>query len=56
LEEEKWYGEEMGAPGELPTAAVMRLSKAAASRLCFPLRECPVMLTAFVSTPGRVRM
>jgi len=34
----KWYGEAMGAPGLLPTTAVKRSSKAAASRACLPLR------------------
>ena len=39
----------MGAPDEEPTTAVMRVSYAAAMRLCFPLRECPKMPMLCVS-------
>ena len=38
-------GQKALAPGEEPTTAVMRRSKAAASSDCLPLREWPVMLT-----------
>ena len=41
----KRYGEEIGAPGEDPTTAVMRGSNAAAMSDCLPLREWPVIAT-----------
>ena len=42
----------MGAPGELPTTAWKRSSKAAATSACFPLRLCPVMAVRAGSTRG----
>ena len=56
--EEKRTGAEMGVPDEDPTTPANRSSKAAARRLCFPLREWPVAAqhtrcSAWASTPGR---